>query len=275
MPVTVSAFYKFVRLEDPLALQPPLLEQCHLLAIKGSILLAREGINGTVSGTSGSIREFLDWLKSDPRFADVVSKESAAEDHPFQRLKVRLKQEIVALGQEDADPTARTGTYVSALDWNDLIEDPGVTVLDTRNAYEVRIGTFKGAIDPDTRAFRQFPEFVRTHLDPKHHPKIAMFCTGGIRCEKASSYLLSQGFAEVYQLEGGILKYLETIPPEESLWQGECFVFDERVALTHGVAAGTHSLCRGCGSPIPSGAEASSAAGTVACPSCFGQHPPA
>jgi len=179
-----------------------------------------------------------------------VSKESYADEIPFGRLKVRLKREIVTLRRPEADPSRRVGTYVRPQDWNALISDPDVLVLDTRNAYEVGLGTFRGAVDPVTQSFGEFPDFVAANLDPTRHKRVAMFCTGGIRCEKASAYMLSQGFPEVYHLEGGILKYLETIPPEQSLWQGECFVFDERVALEHGVKPGTHVMCRRCGSPV-------------------------
>ncbi len=250
MSIAVSAFYKFVEIENLDELQQHLLEQAERLDVKGTVLLAPEGINATISGEAESLRELLSWLRSDPRFADLAIKESDAPEHPFGRLKVKIKSEIVTFHQPQANPAKRMGTEVAPSEWNALIQEPDVIVIDTRNAYEVQVGSFQGAIDPQTRAFHQFPEFVRTHLDPKESRKIAMFCTGGIRCEKASSYLLSQGFNEVYQLQGGILKYLETVPPEESLWQGECFVFDERVALQHGLTAGSHSLCPKCGQPI-------------------------
>ncbi len=269
MNLTVSAFYKFVEIADPAGLRSLILEQCSARRLFGSILLAPEGINGTISGEIQNLSGFFAWLRSDSRFADLVTKESPSSMHPFRRLKVRLKREIVTLDAPDANPARAVGTYVPPEDWNVLVEDPDVVLIDTRNAYEVRIGTFKGAIDPKTRSFRQFPAFVRDNLDPERHPKIAMFCTGGIRCEKASSYLLSQGFKEVYHLEGGILKYLETVPKEKSLWQGECFVFDERVALGHGVALGSHGMCRACGTPIPLGdGEPSAAEAELRCEDC-------
>jgi UPF0176 protein len=260
MPITVTAFYKFVALADLPRLREELLALARDGGIKGTILLAPEGINSTIAGPDAAIRELLAWLRADPRFSDLVSKESYAGEIPFGRLKVRLKREIVTLRRPEADPTRRVGTYVKPEDWNALIGQPDVVLLDTRNAYEVAIGTFKGARDPATRSFGEFPDFVAANLDPAKHPRVAMFCTGGIRCEKASAFMLAQGFPEVYHLEGGILKYLETVPPEESLWQGECFVFDERVALEHGVRPGSYTMCRACGFPIAEGAPA--------CPNC-------
>jgi UPF0176 protein len=250
MTLFCSAFYKFVAIGDPAGLRPSLLAACLQRGIKGSILLAHEGINGTISGEAENLSDFFLWLRQDPRFADLETKESPAGEHPFGRMKVRLKREIVTLGVPEACPAQGVGTYVAPEDWNALIESPDVIIIDTRNDYEVKAGTFKGAIDPGTRSFRQFPAFVRAHLDPGRHKRVATFCTGGIRCEKATSYLLRQGFEEVYHLKGGILKYLETVPAEESLWQGECFVFDERVALQHGLRPGSHGLCGSCGSPI-------------------------
>jgi UPF0176 protein len=254
-PITVSAFYKFVHIDDCEALRVSLLDLCQRHGIKGTILLAAEGINATISGVDGDLRAVLASLRADARFASLVTKESFAEVHPFQRLKVKIKQEIVTFGAPEADPSKRAGTYVAPQDWNALINEPGVVVIDTRNAYEVAIGSFPGAVDPKTKTFSDFQDFAqgfaKTHLDTGQHPKVAMFCTSGIRCEKASAYLLSLGFPEVYHLEGGILKYLETVPPNDSLWQGECFVFDERVALEHGVQLGTHRLCAACGYPLP------------------------
>jgi UPF0176 protein len=260
MTVTVTAFYKFVSIADPSGLRETLLALADDCGIKGTILLAPEGINSTVSGPDPGIRRLLAFLRADPRFADLVSKESYTDEIPFGRLKVKVKREIVTMRQPDADPSKRVGTYVKPEDWNTLVSDPDVLVLDTRNAYEVAIGTFKGAVDPVTASFSEFPDFVAANLDPEKHKRVAMFCTGGIRCEKASAFMLGQGFPEVYHLEGGILKYLETIPPQQSLWQGECFVFDERVALEHGVKPGTHVMCESCGFPI--------AAGTPQCPNC-------
>jgi UPF0176 protein len=250
MPLTVAAFYKFVAIANPAGLGETLRAAAREAGIRGTILVAPEGINATVAGPDAAIRGFLSTLRADARFAGLVAKESFADEPPFKRLKVRLKREIVTLRRPEADPSRRVGTYVKPEHWNDLVNDPDVLLVDTRNAYEVGIGTFKGAIDPKTRAFSEFPDFVEANLDPGKHPRVAMFCTGGIRCEKASAYLLSRGFSEVYHLEGGILKYLETVPPEQSLWQGECFVFDERVALGHGVAQGAHVMCPDCGYPI-------------------------
>ena len=249
MSFTVTAFYKFVTIDDPVAFRPEVLDACRANGIVGTVLLAHEGINGTLTGSADAISAFLAWLRGDDRFGDLVSKESHAEKQPFGRLKVRLKREIVTLGRPEADPSRRVGTYVKPQDWNALISQDDVVVIDTRNAYEVRIGTFEGARDPGTRTFRQFPGYVKANLDPARHKRVAMFCTGGIRCEKASAYMLAQGFEQVYHLEGGILKYLESVPPQDSLWRGECFVFDERVALGHGVTLGTHVMCPACGGP--------------------------
>lgn len=247
----VASFYKFVHLPDFAAKQQPLLSYCQKQEVKGSILLATEGINGTIASISStSIDAVISFLRSDLRLKDLECKLSSAPSPPFERIKVRLKREIVTLGLPEVDPLQQVGTYVSPTEWNALIADPEVTIIDTRNDYEVNIGTFKGAQNPKTSSFNQFPEYVEQHLDPTKHKKVALFCTGGIRCEKASSLLLSQGFAEVYHLKGGILKYLEEVPTDESLWQGECFVFDERVALQHGLQPGTYQLCRGCGNPI-------------------------
>ncbi|WP_309735075.1 rhodanese-related sulfurtransferase [Chamaesiphon sp. OTE_75_metabat_556] len=250
MSQVIAAFYKFVTLADYQERRQPLLNLCHHHHIKGTILLAAEGINGTISGTRSSIDTILADLKADPQFADLEHKESIATKSPFDRLKVRLKQEIVTFGVPTIDPTNLVGTYVKPQDWNALIANPDVLVIDTRNQYEVEIGTFAGAIDPHTDSFTEFPAYVAAHLDPQQHKQIAMFCTGGIRCEKATSYLLSQGFDRVYHLEGGILKYLAEIPATESQWEGECFVFDDRVAVTHGLETGTYQLCWGCGHPI-------------------------
>jgi UPF0176 protein len=253
MSATVSTFYKFVSVADPAALRESMLAVARESGIKGTVLVAPEGINATIAGPDEGIRHMLAWLRADPHFAGLVSKESYADEIPFGRLKVRIKREIVTLRRPEADPSRHVGTYVRPEQWNALLTDPDVIVIDTRNAYEIGIGTFRGAVDPATRTFGEFPDFVAANLDPEKHKRVAMFCTGGIRCEKASAYLLSQGFPEVYHLEGGILKYLETIPPEESLWQGECFVFDERVALEHGVRQGSHVMCRACGAPVPAG----------------------
>lgn len=269
MSIVVAAFYKFVKLPDYVELRSPLLELCLAQGIRGTILLATEGINGTIAGTRQGIDMVLASLRSDDRFTDLEHKESIADEMPFDRLKVRLKREIVTLGIPEVDPTEQVGTYVEPQDWNDLITNSEVTLVDTRNQYEVDIGTFQGAKSPETTTFRQFPQYVEQQLDPTQHKKVALFCTGGIRCEKATAYLLAQGFEEVYHLKGGILKYLEEVPPEESLWQGECFVFDQRVAVQQGLEPGTHEMCLGCGHPISDQDKASAdyEAG-ISCPHC-------
>ncbi len=250
MSILVATFYKFVQLTDFAEKRQSLLDFCNQQGIKGTILLAEEGINGTIAGSPEAIATVLAYLRSDSRLQDLEHKESWSELPPFDRMKVRLKKEIVTLGVPEANPNQQVGTYVAPQDWNALIADPDVVVIDTRNEYEVNIGTFKRAQNPQTRSFREFPDYVRQNLNPNQHKKVAMFCTGGIRCEKASSFMLSQGFQEVYHLKGGILKYLEEIPAEESLWQGECFVFDQRVAVQHGLEEGKHEMCPACGYPI-------------------------
>jgi UPF0176 protein len=275
MNQVIATFYKFVSLDNYRDRRQPLLNLCQQYQIKGTILLAAEGINGTIAGTRSSIDAVLTYLKSDPCFADLAHKESMATNSPFDRLKVRLKQEIVTLGIPTVNPTNLVGTYVTPQDWNELIANPDVLVIDTRNHYEVEIGTFKGSIDPHTNSFTEFPEYVATHLDPHQHKQIAMFCTGGIRCEKATSYLLSQGFEHVYHLQGGILKYLAEIPATESQWDGECFVFDDRVAVTHGLEPGTHQLCWGCGNPITQAdLTAPHYEPGICCPRCYPQLTP-
>ena len=246
----VSALYKFVALEDYQRLREPLLAFMQAHDIKGTLLLAREGINGTVAGLPQAIEQLLAHLKADPRLADLEHKESHHAAMPFYRSKVKLKREIVTMGVPGIDPREVVGTYVKPQDWNALISDPEVTVIDTRNRYEVTIGTFANAIDPGTDAFREFPAYVEQHLDPAVHRKVAMFCTGGIRCEKSTAYLKSRGFEEVYHLQGGILKYLETVPQEQSLWQGECFVFDNRVTVDHQLQRGHYQQCHACRMPI-------------------------
>jgi UPF0176 protein len=239
MPNTVAAFYQFVALSDFREMREPLRAICARLNLKGSVLLAQEGINGTVAGSSDAITALIAELQSGGLFGgkldDLELKFSHASDMPFRRLKVRLKKEIVTLGDGEADPTRQVGIYVNPSEWNDLIARPDTLLIDTRNAFEVAMGTFAGALNPDIQSFGQFKDFTASHLDPSRHRRIAMFCTGGIRCEKASSYLLSRGFAEVYHLKGGILRYLERVPEAESRWRGECFVFDDRVALRHGL----------------------------------------
>src|ERR1700682_6055580 len=239
MPYKVAAFYQFAALPDFRELREPLRAICARLGLKGSVLLAQEGINGTIAGTPDSVAAFVGELQCGPLFGDRLDnlelKYSLSATMPFGRMKVRLKKEIVTLGAPQVDPTRQVGTYVDAAEWNALISAPDTLVIDTRNAFEVAMGTFEGAVDPGIRSFGQFKEFAARHLDPAKHQKIAMFCTGGIRCEKASAYLLARGFAEVYHLKGGILHYLEGVPEHQSRWRGECFVFDERVALGHGL----------------------------------------
>jgi len=248
--IIVCALYKFITLDDYESIRHPLLAFMLERDIRGTLLLASEGINGTVAGTREAIDQLLDRLKSDPRLADLDYKESIDETNPFYRTKVRLKKEIVTLGIEGIDPLQTVGTYVEPKDWNELISDPETLLIDTRNDYEIGIGTFKNAVNPNTDTFREFPEYVRENLDPAKHRKVAMFCTGGIRCEKSTAYLKEQGFEGVYHLKGGILKYLEEVPVAESLWEGECFVFDNRVAVDHSLAKGDYDQCHACRMPI-------------------------
>jgi UPF0176 protein len=270
MTQVIVTFYKFVTLDDYRDRRQPLLDLCQHYQIKGTILLAAEGINATISGTRSSIDAILADLKADPCFVDLEHKEAIAEQPPFDRLKVRFKQEIVTFGIPTTNPTETVGTYVKPQDWNQLISNPDILVIDTRNQYEVEIGTFKGAIDPHTDSFTQFPEYVANNLNPQQHKQIALFCTGGIRCEKATSYLLNQGFENVYHLQGGILKYLAEVPAIDSQWEGECFVFDDRVAIVHGLEPGTHQLCWGCGNPIPaSDLTSPHYEPGICCPRCY------
>ena len=268
--IVVAALYKFVTLKDFSALRQPLLASMKAHGVKGTLLLAKEGINGTVSGARGAIDGFLNYLRSDARFADLDHKESFCDEDPFYRSKVKLKKEIVTIGVEGVDPNRQAGTYVEPKDWNALIADPDVLLIDTRNDYEVALGTFEGAADPKTSSFGEFPKFVGANLDPARHRKVAMFCTGGIRCEKASSHLVSQGFQEVYHLKGGILKYLEEVPAHESMWQGECFVFDHRVAVGQGLIPTELEMCHGCRMPLaPADKSSKHYEEGVSCPKCF------
>ena len=267
--IVIAALYHFAPLPDYRELREPLLARCRELDIRGTLLLAEEGINGTVSGARSAIDALLAGLRADARLAALEHKESFSDQHPFRRLKIKLKKEIVTLGVPGVDPNRLVGTYVEPEDWNALISDPEVVVIDTRNDYEVAIGTFRNAVDPATRSFREFPQFVREHFDPAQHRKVAMFCTGGIRCEKASSFMREEGFPEVYHLKGGILKYLERVRPEDSLWEGECFVFDHRVGVTHGLAEGQAAMCYGCGHPVtPAERESADYEEGVSCPHC-------
>ncbi|RZW04404.1 MAG: rhodanese-related sulfurtransferase, partial [Rhodobacteraceae bacterium] len=246
----VAALYKFTPIEDPAGLKGPLAEVACRHGVKGTVLLAREGINGTIAGTREGLDAVLAHIRALPGCSDLEWKESRADDMPFARMKVRLKREIVTMGQPDVDPAAGVGAYVAPVDWNDLIRDPDVAVIDTRNDYEVAIGTFEGAVDPETRAFGEFPDWWARNHNRFQGKKVAMFCTGGIRCEKATNYLISLGVDEVFHLRGGILKYLEDVPEDQSLWRGECFVFDQRVSVGHGVRQGQYDLCHACRRPL-------------------------
>ncbi|TQV67759.1 rhodanese-related sulfurtransferase [Exilibacterium tricleocarpae] len=267
--IVVAALYKFVALPDYRALRQPLLDRCNALAVKGSLLLASEGINGTVAGSRAAIDALVAYLRSDPRLADIDHKESFDRTQPFHRMKVKLKKEIVTMGVQGIDPNRAAGTYVAPADWNRLISADDVLVIDTRNDYEVAVGTFAGAENPKTKSFREFPAYVDAHLDRDRHKKVAMFCTGGIRCEKSTAYLKQQGFEHVYHLQGGILKYLEEVPPAQSLWRGECFVFDNRVSVDHDLQKGSLALCHGCRNPITAADKRSDKyLPGVACPQC-------
>ncbi|WP_265502235.1 oxygen-dependent tRNA uridine(34) hydroxylase TrhO [Paracoccus beibuensis] len=248
--LTVAALYHFARLPDPAVRQAPLLDLCRAGGLCGTLLLAPEGINGTVAGPREGILAVLGHIRAWPGFHGLDWKESAATTPPFGRMKVRLKREIVTMGQPDVDPTAAVGRYVAAADWNALVAAPDVAVIDTRNDYEVQVGTFQGAIDPGTKSFSEFPAWWADNADRFRGKRIAMFCTGGIRCEKATNFLISQGVDDVCHLQGGILKYLEEVPEADSTWQGECFVFDQRVSLTHGLAQGRHGMCHACRRPL-------------------------
>ena len=268
-PYVVAALYRFARLPQFEALREPLLDQCVSFGIRGTLLLASEGINGTVAGTREGIDLLLAYLKAIPELAQLDHKESFCDELPFYRMKVKLKKEIVTMGVEGIDPQVTVGRYIEPKDWNALITDPDVLLVDTRNDYEVEIGTFKGALDPNTTTFREFPEYVKNNLDPQKQKKVAMFCTGGIRCEKATAYMIEQGYDEVFHLKGGILKYLEEVPEAESLWQGECFVFDNRVSVNHKLEKGDYDQCHGCRFPITEQdkRDARYVAG-VSCPRC-------
>lgn len=268
--IVVAALYKFAALPDCREWQQRLQELCEQHGIKGTLLLAEEGINGTIAGTREAIDAVKALLESDKRFDGTEYKESFADEQPFHRLKVRIKKEIVTLGVEGIDPTCTVGTYVPPREWNDLISDPDVLLIDTRNDYEVAIGRFKGAIDPHTESFRDLPRWVAEQQLVEKKPRVAMYCTGGIRCEKSTAYLKSLGLEEVFHLQGGILKYLEEIPAEESLWEGACFVFDERVAVTHGLEITDHELCRACRRPLSaSERESNHYEPGVSCPHCI------
>ncbi|MBL9049431.1 MAG: rhodanese-related sulfurtransferase [Tabrizicola sp.] len=269
----VAALYQFTRFPDPTALRPGLLEVCQAHGVKGSLLLAPEGINGTIAGTREGIDAALAAVRALPGCDGLEWKESSAQSMPFGRMKVRLKREIVTMGQPDVDPLARVGNYVAPRDWNALISDPDTVVIDTRNDYEVAIGTFKGAVDPGTRAFGEFPDWWQANRDALAGKRIAMFCTGGIRCEKSTNYLLGQGVNQVFHLKGGILKYLEEVPEAESLWQGQCFVFDDRVSVGHGLVPGGLKVCGACRRPVTAEDQTQpDYEEGVCCPACVGEY---
>lgn len=265
----IAALYRFVRLDNYPDLRKPLLDFMLRHEIRGTLLLAAEGINGTVAGAESAIDALLEYLRQDSRLAGLDCKLSYDDELPFYRSRVKLKKEIVTMGVEDLDPD-NAGQYVSPLDWNALISDPEVTLVDTRNDYESAIGSFADALIPNTQSFREFPAFVRKNLDPNKHRKVAMFCTGGIRCEKSTAYLREHGFDEVYHLQGGILKYLEEVPEAESLWHGECFVFDNRVSVNHALEKGSYDQCHACRRPISASDQQDERYQPgVSCPHCF------
>ena len=269
-PIVVCALYKFVTLESFQTLRQPLLDVMDANQVRGTLLLAYEGINGTIAGSRNAIDKVLEWLRSDPRLTDIDHKESFTDNIPFNRAKVKLKKEIVTMGVQGIDPKRIVGTYVNPKDWNALISDPDVILVDTRNDYEFKVGTFKNAINPNTVSFREFPRFVSENLHPEKHKKVAMFCTGGIRCEKSTAYLKEQGFDEVYHLKGGILRYLEEVPAEDTLWEGECFVFDERVTVNLDLKKGKYNQCNACRLPITEADQTSDKyIQGVSCPYCY------
>ena len=269
-PIVVCALYKFVTLDNYQDLRQPLHDVMDVNEVRGTLLLANEGINGTIAGPRIAINHVLTWLRNDPRLSDIDVKESFTDNLPFNRAKVKLKKEIVTMGIEGIDPKRVVGTYVNPKDWNILISDPDVILVDTRNDYEFKVGTFRNAINPNTESFREFPNYALKNLDPIKHKKVAMFCTGGIRCEKSTAFLNEQGFDQVYHLKGGILKYLEEVPPEETLWEGECFVFDERVTVNLQLEKGNYDQCNACRLPITQEDKMSEKYEQgVSCPHCY------
>jgi UPF0176 protein len=271
--VVVAALYHFAKFPDFESFREPLLQLMLDHQVRGTLLLAAEGINGTIAGSRSGIDRVLRWLAEDSRFEAIEVKESYVSENPFYRTKVKLKKEIVTMGVEDIDPTHIVGTYVESEDWNTLINDPEVLLLDTRNKYEVEIGTFEGAVNPETDSFREFPDYVEKNLDPSVHKKVAMFCTGGIRCEKSTAYLKQHGFEDVFHLKGGILKYLEDMPESESKWEGECFVFDNRVTVNHQLERGEYDQCHACRRPITEKDKLSEFYQKgVSCHHCYDQH---
>jgi len=268
--IVVTALYHFVRLENYKDLRQPLLDVMLENNVRGTLLLASEGINGTIAGEKHGTEIVLNWLRKDPRLSGFDSKESFTNEMPFYRTKVKLKKEIVTMGVQGIDPNLKVGRYVKPEDWNELISDPETVLIDTRNDYEYKIGTFENAVNPDTNTFREFPNYVKENLDPKKHKKVAMFCTGGIRCEKSTAFLMEQGFEEVFHLQGGILKYLEEVPKDKTLWNGECFVFDNRVAVNHDLEKGSYEQCYACRFPITKEEmQSEKYEEGVSCPHCF------
>ena len=271
--VIIAALYHFTRFSDPDALRGPILDLCLAAGVRGSLLLAQEGVNGTIAGPRAGVDAVLAHLRALPGCAGLDWKEAEASGMPFGRMKVKLKREIVTMGVEGVDPLASVGHYVSPAEWNELITAPDVAVIDTRNDYEVAIGTFKGAIDPGTKSFRDFPAWWEANRDRFHNKRIAMYCTGGIRCEKSTNYLISQGVEDVFHLKGGILKYLEEMPESGSLWQGECYVFDGRVSVGHGLIPGDYDSCGACRRPVsPADREHPSYEDGVCCPACVSEY---
>ena len=269
MSYTVAGFYKFVPLEDYREMARSLLKTCRKLDLSGTILLAREGINGTVAGSRAKIETLVKHLRKDHRLGEIAVNFSSATEKPFHRLKIRLKKEIIKMGVPDVDPSKKTGTHVTPEEWNCLLEDQDVLVLDTRNKYETAIGSFVNAVDPKTDSFVEIANYVHEKLGKEKDSRIAMFCTGGVRCEKLSTYMMDQGFREIYQLQGGILKYLQEMSQEKSLWNGECFIFDHRVSLGHGLVEGSHTMCHGCGHPTsPEDRRTKEYEAGVSCPRC-------
>ena len=269
--LTICALYKFTRLDDFEEIQGSLKIFLESLNIRGTLLLAKEGVNGTISGDNDSIMKSLDYLQKDERLVGLEYKFSYSEKPPFKRLKVKLKKEIVTLGVSNIDPIFSSGTYVKPADWNELVNDPDVILIDTRNNYEFEIGSFKGSINPNTETFREFPAYTKNNLEKYRDKKIAMFCTGGIRCEKSTAYLKSKGFENVFHLQGGILKYLEEVKEDESLWEGECFVFDDRVAVKHNLELGKYDQCHACRFPITDeDKEHPHYEKGASCPRCYG-----
>lgn len=272
MKYVIAAMYKFVRLDNYEEIRETLLNKMLLHDIKGTLLLAKEGINGTVSGTRENIDTLLEFLRSDKRLADIEHKESYAEEHAFYRTKVKLKKEIVTMGVENIDPNTEAGKYLQPEEWNNLLEDPEVVLIDTRNKYEVKVGSFEGAVNPEIDSFREFPNWIKENLDNKKHKKVAMFCTGGIRCEKSTSYLNKLGFENVYHLKGGILKYFEEIENSKSKWDGECFVFDQRVSVDQDLNQGEYDQCYACRMPITEDEKKSAKyVFGASCPHCYGK----